>query len=438
MKKSFTFFEKDLETLDRERLMRMQLANLRATVARALSTEFYRSRLNDTGLKSPEDITSLDNLKDLPFTTKDDLREAYPDKLIGVPKQDAVRLHTSSGTTGTPTVIYHTQDDIDVWARLMARCIVATGAGREDVFQNMTTYGLFTGGLGLHYGAEQVGMLVIPASSGNTDRQLKLMEDFGTTVVHATPSYLLHIHDVMTEQKRDRTRFRLRKAFLGAEPYSESTRRKIEDLWKIDVYNSYGLSEMNGPGVAFECVFKEGMHVWEDAFLTEIIDPVTLKVVSDGCEGELVFTTLKRNATPLIRYRTRDLTSLNHTPCPCGRTHRRLARIRGRSDDMLIINGVNIFPSQIESVLMLIPEMGTNYNIVIEKQGALDKMFVKLEVDASVFNGQMHSLNELRRKIALQLKASILVNPVIELHEPGALPVSEGKARRVFDNRPAV
>ena len=430
------FWDKPAETISRENLAAHQLTHLRATVAQAFKTPFYAKRLAEAGLKNPEAIASLDDLRRLPFTTKDDLRQAYPRGLLAVDPEDVVRVHTSSGTTGTPTVVYHTAADLHSWTDLTVRSIVATGVTRRDVFQNMMTYGLFTGGLGLHYAAERFGMMVIPAGSGNTKRQVKLMKDFATTVVHATPSYLLHLHSVLAQEGL-RGELRLAKAFLGAEPHSEDTRQKIETLLGIDGYNSYGLSEMNGPGVAFECVHKAGMHVWEDAYIVEVIDPETLEPLPDGAEGELVFTTLKRQATPLVRYRTRDLSQLAAEPCACGRTHRRIGRIKGRTDDMLIINGVNIYPSQIEGVLMRTSGIGSNYQIVIEKQDSLDKVIVKTEVTAERFAGDFPSIEALKHTLRNQIKTEILINPAIELHEPGSLPVSEGKAKRVYDQRPA-
>lgn len=431
-----SYFNVSRETIDRASLEALQLERLRFTVGQALKTSFYKRRLARAGIDSPDKIRSLDDMLRIPFTTKDDLREAYPQGLLAVPLDDVIRVHTSSGTTGTPTVIHHTRADIVNWTELVARCIVATGAHRGDVFQNMTTYGMFTGGLGLHYGAEAVGMMVIPASSGNTLRQLKLMQDFRTTVVHATPSYMLHIAGVLKQEGIDRASLALRKAFLGAEPYSENTRLKIQQIMDMDVYNSYGLSEMNGPGVAFECEHKNGMHVWEDAYIVEIVDRENLSPLADGDEGEIVFTTLQREATPLLRYRTRDLVSVIPGPCECGRTHRRLGRITGRSDDMLIINGVNVFPSQVETVLMGVKEVGTNYQIVIDKHGELDKLTVDVELYGKAFTGELASLERLRDRIAEQLKASIVIHPVVVLHEPGSLPVSEGKARRVIDRRP--
>ncbi|HRZ24831.1 MAG TPA: phenylacetate--CoA ligase [Candidatus Contendobacter sp.] len=426
-----------IEFMEREALERVQFANLRQTVAWALKTPFYRRRLAEVGLTHPEDLSSLRELRNLPYTTKDDLRAAYPDGLLAVDVEQAVRLHTSSGTTGMPTVIYHTRRDLDCWTELMARCIVAAGATARDVFQNMTNYGMFTGGLGLHYGAERVGMLVIPASSGNTSRQIQLMRNFQTTVVHATPSYLLHLHTALVGEGVTVDQLKLRKAFIGAEPHSEETRRKIETLFGIQAYNSYGLSEMNGPGVAFECVHQTGLHLWEDAFILEIIDPQTLQPLPEGQTGEIVMTTLQRQATPLLRYRTRDLSHLVSGHCPCGRSHRRLARLKGRSDDMLIVNGVNVFPSQIEDVLMKTPEVGTNYLIQLEKRGSLDRLVIKTEIYAKLFTGDPRTLDDLRERISEALRSVILVKPTVELHEPGSLPVSEGKAKRVVDLRPA-
>jgi phenylacetate-CoA ligase len=348
---------------------------------------------------------------------------------------DVVRMHASSGTTGTPTVIYHTQQDLDNWTDMTVRCLTASGCHRGDVFQNMMTYGLFTGGIGLHYGAEKLGMLVIPASSGNTARQFQLMKDFGTTVVHATPSYMLHLYSRMGEFGYSPGDFRLKRALVGAEPHSEEIRQKIESLFRIDAYNSYGLSEMNGPSVAFECLEKNGMHVWEDAYLMEIIDRNSLEPVPDGEEGELVLTILIRGATPVLRYRTRDLTTVIPGRCACGRTSRRITRIKGRTDDMLIINGVNVFPSQIEEVIMKMPEIGTNYRIVIRKDGTLDKLTVETEVNEKIFSDDTRDIKALTQRIRENLKASITINPGVELHEAGILPVQQGKAVRVVDER---
>jgi phenylacetate-CoA ligase len=430
------FWDKRAETIDRPTLRQEQLRRLQETVERALQTPFYKSKLKSAGIASAYDIKSLPDITRLPFTTKNDLRDAYPCKHLAVPMEQVVRIHMSSGTTGIPTVIYHTQDDINNWTDLVARSVVCTGCGPRDVFQNMMTYGLFTGGLGLHYGAEKAGMAVIPASSGNTKRQLWLMKEFGTSVVHATPSYMLHIYSELVKEGIPISDLKLAKAFLGAEPYSENTRKKIEGLFKIDAYNSYGLSEMNGPGVAFECVCKCGMHVWEDSYIVEVIDPDTLEPRRDGEEGEIVFTTLKRTATPLLRYRTRDLSKIIDGPCACGRTHRRMDRIKARTDDMLIINGVNVFPSHIEEALMQMPEMGTNYQIVVDKNESLDRVTIKTEVHSNLFKDDMRELEALKKRMRENIKSRVLINPVIELHEPGMLPVYEGKAKRVFDNRP--
>jgi phenylacetate-CoA ligase len=405
-------------------------------VACALRTPFYKKRLTQGGIKTEEDIKSLADLKRIPFTTKNDLREGFPYGFLSIPREEVIRLHASSGTTGTPTTIYFNQEDISRWTGYVARCIYGTGCDKTDVFQNMITYGLFTGGLGFHAGGEAVGMLVIPSGAGNTTRQFRLMQDFGTTVVHATPSFLLHVEARMREEGINRESIKLKRAFAGAEPYSEDTRRRIEELLRIDVYNSYGLSEMNGPGVAFECQHKNGLHIWEDGYIAEIINPDTLEPVAEGETGELVLTILCREATPILRYRTRDLSAFYTEPCPCGRTHRRLRRITGRTDDMLIINGVNLFPSQIEEVIMSIKEVGNNYLIEIEKEGVLDRITIKTEVGPNIFMDDTRPLNALKEKIRKTLQASITINPRVELHEPGSLPVFEGKAQRVRDKRP--
>ncbi|MDR0760538.1 MAG: phenylacetate--CoA ligase [Treponema sp.] len=433
---NYQYWHPKMETLPRADLEAWQLARLKDTAAYALRTPFYKERLTRAGIREADDIKSLEDLKRIPFTTKHDLRDAFPYGMLSVPRDEVIRLHASSGTTGTPTTIYFNREDIRRWSGFVARCIYGTGCNKSDVFQNMITYGLFTGGLGFHAGGEEVGMLVIPSGAGNTTRQFKLMQDFGTTVVHATPSFLLHVESRMKEEGVSRDSLRLKRAFAGAEPYSEDTRRRIEELLGIDVYNSYGLSEMNGPGVAFECQAKNGLHLWEDGYIAEIIDPETLEPVPEGETGELVLTILCREATPILRYRTRDISGFSTGPCPCGRTHRRIRRITGRTDDMLIINGVNLFPSQIEEVIMGIKEAGNNYLIVVEKDGSLDRLTVKTEIGPDIFMDDSRPLNALREKIRKTLQASITINPKVELHEKGALPVSEGKAKRVQDNRP--
>ncbi|MDR3114780.1 MAG: phenylacetate--CoA ligase [Treponema sp.] len=433
---TYQYWNKEMETLERSALEAYQLKQLKAVVDQALQTPFYRERLSTVGIRNAADIRGLEDVARIPFTTKEDLRAGFPYGFLSIPKEEVIRLHASSGTTGTPTTIYFNKGDIHRWTAFMARSIYATGCNKTDVFQNIITYGLFTGGLGFHFGGEAVGMLVIPSGSGNTTRQFKLMQDFGTTVVHATPSFLLHLHAKMQEEGVRREQLRLTRAFAGAEPYSEDTRKRIEELLIMDVYNSYGLSEMNGPGVAFECQAKNGLHLWEDGFLGEIVNPETLEPVPDGETGELVLTCLCREATPILRYRTRDLSGFYTEPCPCGRTHRRLYRITGRTDDMLIINGVNLFPSQIEEVIMAMKEVGNNYLIVVEKEGVLDRLTVKIEVGPEVFRDDTRPLNALKERIRKILQASITINPRVELHQQGSLPVSEGKARRVVDQRP--
>ncbi len=430
------FWNKEIETADRSRLEKIQLERLRETIRWALKTPFYQKQLREAKISSPDNIRSLADLEKIPFTTKDDLRLNFPKGFLAVDMKDVVRIHSSSGTTGIPTVIYYSKEDIDNWADLMARCIFATGATSGDIFQNMMSYGMFTGGLGLHYGAEKVGMAVIPIGGGNTRRQIRTMKDFCTTVLHVTPSYLLHIHSKLDEAEVKREELVLKKAFVGAEPHSEDFRRKIEQLWRIDAYNSYGLSELNGPGVAFECVYKKDMHLWEDAYIVEIINPDTGESVKEGEPGEVVLTNLIRRATPMLRYRTRDLAYLHPDPCPCGRTHRCLSRILGRTDDMLIINGINLFPSQIEEVVMRIPEVATNYVIQVEKKGALDHLTVKVEIYPKLFLGDPAQLDALKAHITEELRSAIILHPSVELHEPNSLPISEGKAKRVIDLRP--
>ncbi|MDR0503270.1 MAG: phenylacetate--CoA ligase [Treponema sp.] len=432
----FQYRDPEIEKMPREELLALQLQKLKTEIEIALRTPFYKERLSKAGIKSRDDIRTLDDLNRIPFTTKNDLRDGFPYGFLAIPKEEVVRLHASSGTTGVPTTIYFSRSDLKNWAGFMARCIYGAGCNKTDVFQNMITYGLFTGGLGFHQGGEEVGMLVIPAGAGNTGRQFKMMQDYGTTVLHATPSFLLHLETKMKEAGVERESLSIKRAFAGAEPYSEDTRKRIEALLKVDVYNSYGLSEMNGPGVAFECQCKAGLHIWEDGYMAEIVNPDTLEPVKDGETGELILTILCREATPILRYRTRDLTSFYTQPCECGRTHRRLRRITGRSDDMLIINGVNVFPSQIEEVIMGMKEVGNNYLIVVEKDGALDRLTVKTEISAEIFMDDSRPLNALKDKIKETLQASISINPRVELHESGSLPVTEGKAVRVKDTRP--
>ncbi len=427
------YWQAQVETLPRGDLEALQLRRLRRTVGRVRRhTPFYRDRLREAGMR-PEDVRSLRDVSRLPFTTREDLRATYPSGLLSIPRQQALRLHTSSGTTGKPKAIFFSARDVDAAATLMARCLVMSGVTCADVLQNMMTYGLFTGALVMHYGAEKVGLLVIPAGPGNTERQILLMQDFGTTAIHLTPSFALYLADVLEKRGIDPRRdLALRRAYVGAEPYSEQTRRRIEDALGVQVFNSYGLSEMNGPGVAFECERRTGMHLWEDHFLMEVVDPQTGAPLPDGTPGELVLTTLVREAMPILRYRTRDITSIVKGRCRCGRTHRRIERIAGRADDMFIVRGVNIYPQQIERVLMGLPALGRNYQIVLE---ALDEMTVRVELAAQGFDGRVDHLLHLKNQVADDLRQEILVRPTVELLPPGALPVSEGKAQRVVDRR---
>ena len=427
------FWDKKIETLERAALEQLQLQRLQDTVHRvAAHVPFYQQKFADLKLK-PDDIRSVADVRRLPFTTGADLRANYPAGLVAVPYDATLRLHTSSGTTGKPKALFFSRQDVDNAAELCARSFIMTGVTPKDVFQNMMTYGMFTGALVTHYGAEKVGCLVIPAGPGNSERQLLLMQDFRTTFIHLTPSYGLYLATFLEKHNVDLRRdLVLRKAFVGAEPYTEETRRKIEEGLGVDVYNSYGLSEMNGPGVAFECVYKHGMHLWEDHFLIEIIDPQTAEPVPDGQPGELVMTTLCREAMPLLRYRTRDITSIIPEPCRCGRTHRRLNRITGRSDDMLIVRGVNIYPQQIERVLMAQKGVGRNYLITLQ---GYDEMTVKVELAEAGFDGQVGHLLDLQNQVAEKLRAEILIKPRVQFLPPGSLPVSEGKAKRVIDER---
>jgi len=427
------FRQKDIEMISRRALEELQMKRLKQTVRQAYKNiPFYKEYFSKLHIQ-PKDIASLKDIRNLPFTTREDLREYYPFGMLAVTKEQVVRLHTSSGTTGKPKAIFFTKKDVDRAAELIARCLIMTGVSKDDVLQNMMTYGLFTGALVMHYGAEKVGVLVIPAGPGNTKRQLALMQDFKTTTLHITPSYALYLASVMQNEGLDPQKdFTLRRAYLGSEPYSEETRKKIEKFFDIDVYNSYGLSEMNGPGVAFECTEKNGMHLWEDNFIMEIIDPDTGETKPDGAKGELVLTTLCREAMPILRYRTRDITRILPGKCKCGRTHRRISRIIGRTDDMIIVRGVNIFPQQIERVLMGIKAVAQNYQIVLE---SYDQMTVRVEIVKELFDGKVDHLVNLRNEITEKIRSEILVRPKVELLEPGTLPVSEGKSIRVIDKR---
>jgi len=426
------FWQQEMETLARPALESLQLERLRDTVRRLDRVPFYRAKFLESGV-TPEAIKSAADIRRLPFTTAADLRENYPDKLLAVSREEVLRLHTTSGSTGKPKALFFSRRDVDTAADLIARALCMTGVTRRDVFQNMMSYGLFTGGLVMHYGAEKVGCMVIPAGPGTSERQLLLMQDFRTTVIHILPSYALYFADFLEKKGVDpRKSLALRKAFVGAEAHTEETRRNIEAALGLEVYNSYGLTEMNGPGVAFECEGKCGMHLWEDNYVLEIINPKTCEPAGDGETGELVLTSINREAMPLLRYRTRDLTALISEPCPCGRTHRRIHRITGRSDDMLIVRGVNIFPQQIERVLMAMPQIGRNYLILLE---GLDEMTVKVELSPAAFDGEVGHIADLQNEVAEKLRAELWLRPKVDLVASGSLPVAEGKAKRVIDRR---
>lgn len=420
--------------MPREQLHELQLARLQETVKQAMNSPFYKKLYAEKGIDA-DTVKSLDDIRKLPFTTKQDMRDNYPFGFLACDKKDIVRLHSSSGTTGNPTVICHTKHDIETWANRVARSFYMVGLRNTDVIQNSSGYGMFTGGLGMQFGIERLGALSIPAAAGNSLRQIKFIMDFGTTAIHAIPSYALRLADVFEEVGIDpRTQTHLTTFLIGAEPHTEETRRKIEERFGVKAYNSFGMTEMSGPGVAFECKEQNGMHIWEDSYLVEIVDPDTLEPVPDGEVGELVLTTLDREAMPLIRYRTRDLTRILVEECPCGRTHRRLDRMKGRSDDMFIVKGVNIFPMQIEKILMQFKELGTNYLITIEPIDNNDVIFVDVELD-SLTSDDYSALQSLTKEITHRIKDEILVTPKVRLVSKGSLPQSEGKAVRVKDLR---
>ena len=428
------FFDEKMETMTRAQIEALQQERLQATVQHCMNSPFYRKRFEEAGLK-PEDIKTLDDIRRIPFTTKQDLRDTYPFGMASVPLRECTRLHSSSGTTGTPTVILHTQKDLEEWAAQVARNLWMVGLRPDDVFQNSSGYGMFTGGLGFQYGAERLGMLTIPAAAGNSIRQIKFITDFGTTALHAVPSYVTRLYEVMQSMGVDPRRdTRLKVLVIGAEPHSEEQRRRIEEMMGVKAYNSFGMSEMCGPGVGFECQEQNGLHFWEDYYIVEIVDPETLEPVPDGEVGELVLTSLCREAMPLLRYRTRDLTRVLGRTCPCGRNHVRIDRMRGRSDDMMVLRGVNIFPIQIEKILMTFPELASNYLITLTTDEDNDNMTVEVELE-ELFTDDYRRLQNLTNRIQRALKDEILLTPHVKLLPKGSLPVSEGKAVRVVDKR---
>ncbi len=428
------YFQPELECIDREKLTELQNERLRSTVHRVYeNVPFYRKKFDEMGIK-PSDIKGIEDLSRLPFTYKDDLRDNYPFGLFAVGREELIRIHASSGTTGKQTVVGYTKHDIDVWANSAARAIVAAGGSKKDIIHVSYGYGLFTGGLGLHYGAEALGAVALPVSSGNTSRQIQIMQDYGSDILCCTPSYAAYIGETCRDMGVDTKKLRLRAGIFGAEAWSEGMREAIERSLNIKAYDIYGLSEIAGPGVAYECCEQTGMHICEDYFYPEIIDPDTGEVLPDGEKGELVFTCIGKEALPLIRYRTRDIASLTHEKCSCGRTLVKMKKPMGRTDDMLVIRGVNVFPSQIEYVLT---SMGHEpvYEIVVDRKDNLDTLEVRVELTPDQFSDSVKSIEETERNIAAKLHAVLNISARVKLVEPKSITRSEGKAKRVIDKR---
>ena len=427
------YWQPEIETMPRAELQKLQAEKLRQTVETALRSPFYGKRLRQCGV-SPDSIRTVDDIRKIPFTTKQDLRDSYPFGLVSGNMKDAVRIHSSSGTTGHPTVVVYSRHDIDSWANMIARNMYMVGCRDTDVFQNSSGYGMFTGGLGFQYGAEKLGATTVPAAAGNSKRQIMFIRDFGTTCLHAIPSYAVRLAEVFHEEGIDPRDTRLRTLFIGAEPHTEEQRRRIERLLGVKAYNSFGMTEMNGPGVAFECKEQNGMHLWEDNYIVEIVDPDTLEPLPDGETGEMVLTTLDRTMMPILRYRTRDLTRIIPGECPCGRTHRRIDRIKGRTDDMFIIKGVNVFPMQVEKILAQYPGLGSNYLITLDTVNDNDTMTVEVELD-DMGTDVLPELQRMTKNIQRALKDEILLTPKVKLVKKGSIPTSDGKAVRVNDLR---
>lgn len=431
------YFNEKMECMSRDEMTKLQSERLVETIARVYETvPAYRAKMDAKGVK-PSDIKGIQDISKLPFTTKQDLRNGYPFGMFSAEMKDIVRIHASSGTTGKLTVAGYTKHDIDVWAECVARALVATGASKESVVQIAYGYGMFTGGLGLHYGAELLGSAVVPMSSGNTKRQIMLMEDFCSDTICCTPSYALYIAEEIKKSNFDISKLKLKRGIFGAEPWSQEMREEIEHSLNIKAYDIYGLSEISGPGVACECEEQNGLHINEDFFFPEIVDKDTLEPVPYGTEGELVFTTISKFGMPLVRYRTRDIASLSVEPCSCGRTLVKLGRIRGRDDDMLIIRGVNVFPSQIESVLLAHSANGVQpyYQIIVTRENNLDIMEIQVEISEELFSDTVGKVEELRAKLAAEMLSNLSVSAKIKLVSPNSLPRSEGKAKRIIDNR---
>jgi phenylacetate-CoA ligase len=424
-----------MEEMPKEDLQRMQYKLLKSLVYRLYSfSPFYHDRMKEHNIH-PDDIRQLADVKKLPFMFKRDLRDNYPDKIFTATKEDLVRYHVSSGTTGKPTVVGYTQNDLNLWTTSLARALTSIGLGRGDVIQVSYGYGLFTGGLGMHYGAERIGATVLPTSVGNTERQIELMQDLGATAIACTPSYLLHIGEVAEKMGINiRKDTQLRTGILGAEPWTEGMRVRMEDWLGIKAYDIYGTSELSGP-MFTECTEQKGFHIWSDVALVEIIDPKTEEPLEAGEKGELTITILQKEALPMIRYRIGDITTMEEDTCACGRTHPRIQRIQGRVDDMLIIRGINVFPSQIEYVLMAIPEVGQHFQIIVDRKGALDDLLVRVELTRESFSDKINDIMRVRQNVEHRLRSSLNVNVNVELVEPGSLPRFEGKSKKVIDKR---
>ena len=428
-------WQPEIEKMPREQLRQLQVQKLKDTINVCLNSPFYKKRLGELGITA-DSIQTPEDIRKIPFTTKQDLRENYPFGLVGGNMDEAVRLHSSSGTTGQPTVVVYSEHDICSWANMIARNMYMVGCRKEDVFQNSSGYGMFTGGLGFQYGSEWLGCMTLPAGSGFTKRQIKFITDFGTTCLHAIPSYAIRLAEVIKDEGIDMSKTKLHTLFIGAEPHTEEQRRRIEKMLGVKAYNSFGMTEMNGPGVAFECKYQDGMHLWEDNYIVEIVDPDTLEPVPDGEIGEMVLTTLGRTMMPILRYRTRDLTRIIPGECKCGRTHRRIDRIKGRTDDMFIIKGVNVFPMQVEKILVQYPGLGSNYLITLETVDDVDVMTVEVELEG-LESDIYPEIQKMTKDITRALKEEILLTPQVKLVKKGSLPTSEGKAVRVKDLRPS-
>ena len=432
---SLEIWNPEFECLPIEAIRALQLKRLRETIRRVEGkVSFYRDRLRKVGVAS-DDICSLDDLRRIPFTTKDDLREHYPYGLLAIPLDKVVRIHASSGTTGRPTVVPYSRKDLDTWSELVARFMVAGGVSERDIVQISFGYGLFTGGFGLHYGAEKIGAAVIPISSGNSERQIQIMRDFGTTALVCTPSYALHLGEVRRELGVELNQLSLRFGLFGGEPWTEKMREQIQSAFPIIATDNYGLSEVMGPGVSGECLYRNGMHIFEDHFIAELADPETGEPVETGEAGELIITTLTKEAMPMLRYRTRDICRFIPEPCPCGRTFIRMTKVLGRTDDMLIIRGVNIYPSQVETALLEVEGIEPHYQLVLRKRGVLDELEVRVEVDEALFTDEMKKLHWFEEKLVSHLSKRLNLTPKVVLVEPKTLERTAGKAKRVIDLR---